>query len=133
MNIEKIKQTILYLFAIGLSLSILFYIVLGVWIGHETRSLCDDAQGEYAGDCVEALIALLEDESRGYKARNRAVWSLGQFGDGRALPALQKYYTGEIPDREPLDETLSQYELKKAINLVEGGTNIAAFIWRQSL
>jgi hypothetical protein len=74
----------------------------------------------------------LEDENRSFKARNSAIWALGQFGDSRALPVLEKYYTGNIPDREPLNGTISQYELKKAIKLAKGGTNISAFIWRTS-
>jgi len=55
---------------------------------------------------------------------------LGQLGDNRTLPVLQSYYTGDIPEREPLDKTISQYELKKAINLTSGGFNMSAIIWR---
>jgi hypothetical protein len=46
------------------------------------------------------------------------------------LPVLEKYYTGDIPDREPLDRMISQYELKKAIDLASGGTNVASLLWR---
>jgi hypothetical protein len=56
--------------------------------------------------------------------RNSAIWALGQLGDGRALPALERYYMGIIPDREPFDEMISQYELNKALHLAKGGTNI---------
>jgi hypothetical protein len=55
---------------------------------------------------------------------------LGQYGDNRALPALQNYYTGDIPEKEPLDKMISQYELKKAIKLAKGGLNITALFWR---
>jgi hypothetical protein len=58
---------------------------------------------------------------------------LGEFGGSRALPVLQKYYTGNIPDREPLDEMISQYELKKAIELASGGPNITAWLWREEI
>ncbi|MGI6278754.1 MAG: HEAT repeat domain-containing protein [Patescibacteria group bacterium] len=137
MKTKNIKQGIFYLAAIGFSILLLFFFITASWIGHEAKSLCREAQSEYGKDlsvdredCVEALIALLEDESRGFRARNRAIWGLGQFGDSRALPVLEKYYTGDIPDREPLDKTISQYELEKAITLVSGGTNIAAWVWR---
>lgn len=132
MKIKKIKQTIFYLAAVGLSIFLLLFFIGGVWIGYDVKDTCKDAQAAYGGDCVEALTSLLEDESRSYRARNSAIWALGQFGDSRALSVLEKYFTGDIPDREPLNETISQYELKKAINLASGGVNISAFIWRNS-
>jgi HEAT repeat protein len=76
------------------------------------------------------LISLLKDENKGFRERNDAVWALGQLGDSRALPVLRKFYTGDIPEVELLDGVISQYELKKAINLTSGGVNISAFIWR---
>jgi hypothetical protein len=55
---------------------------------------------------------------------------LGELGDSRALPTLKSLYTGNIPERESLYKTISQYELKKAIALTSGEPNITAFIWR---
>ena len=138
MIIKMIKEKLFYLFAIGLSIFLLFFFITDVWIGHEAKRLCQEAKWEYGktdlpagkAGCVEALIATLDDEHQGYRTRNHAIWALGQFGDSRALPVLQKYYTGNIPDREPLDETISQYELKKAVNLANGGLNITAWAWR---
>jgi hypothetical protein len=46
------------------------------------------------------------------------------------MPVLKNLYTGDIPERESLYKTISQYELKKAINLTGGGLNISAFVWR---
>ncbi len=133
MKLKNIKQTVFYLAAIGFSIFLLTFFITGVWIGYSAKDTCKEAQSEYGGDCVEALTSLLEDENRSYQARNNAIWALGQFGDSRALPVLEKYYTGNIPDREPLNKTISQYELKKAINLTSGGINITAFIWRNSI
>lgn len=131
MKIKKTKETLAYLFAIGISIFVLFFIITNVWIGYEAKKICQEARWEYKKtDCVEALIDTLDDENQGYRTRNHAIWALGQFGDSRALPVLQKYYTGDIPDREPLDDMISQYELKKAINLANGGLNITAFLWR---
>ena len=109
---------------------LLFFVIICIWIGRDAKSRCQQAKGEYGGDCVEALIALLNDESKGFRARNSAIWALGQLGDSRALPVLQGYYTGNIPPKEPLDKTISQYELKKAINLTSGGFNATAIFWR---
>ncbi len=131
MKIKSIKEKFIYILAVGVSIFLLMFFIVGVWIGHEAKNLCQNAKWQYNNpDCIEALITQLDDENQGYRHRNHAIWALGQFGDARALPVLKKYYTGEIPDREPLDEMISQYELKKAINLVEGGTNLSAVIWR---
>lgn len=116
--------------AIGISIVFLFFFICCAWIGYEAKSLCREAKYEYGGDCVSSLIKTLNDENKDYKKRNDAIWALGQFGDKKALPALQSYYTGNIPPREPLRKMLSQYELKKAIKLVQGEPNITASFWR---
>lgn len=129
--IRGVKKNIVYLVIIGGTIFLLAFIIGGILIGYEAKRLCQEAKWEYhQDDCVEALMAQLDDKNQGYRTRNHSIWALGQFGDKRALTILEKYYSGNIPDRDPLDETISQYELKKAINLVNGGTNIAAWIWR---
>jgi hypothetical protein len=130
MKIKAIKEKLFYIAAIGISIFLLFFFISCVWIGYDVKNMCQNAEREYSGDCVEALMTQLEDENRGFRARNDAIWALGQLGDRRALPVLQSYYTGKIPDKEPLDKTISQYELKKAVNLTGGGFNISALIWR---
>lgn len=129
----KIKQKLFYIGAVGVSIFLLFFIITCLWIGYEVKNQCQSAKREYGNDCVEALITLLNDENKGFRARNSAIWTLGQLGDGRALPILQGYYTDNIPPRESLDKSISQYELKKAINLTGGGFNITSFIWRNGL
>ena len=133
MKINTIKEKLFYAVAIGISIFLLFFFIGCAWIGYEAKTLCQNAKWEYGGDCVEALITQLKDEHQGFRTRNHAIWALGQLGDPRALSVLESYYTGNIPDREPLDEMVSQYELKKAVDLAKGGTNITAFIWRWTL
>ncbi len=130
MKKNKIIQTFLFLTAVGISIFLLFFIITCTWIGFEAKSLCQDAQRQYGQDCVMSLISLLDDEKQSYKAKNSAIWALGEMGDRRALPILKKYYTGIIPARESLYKTISQYELKKAIRLADGGPNITAIFWR---
>lgn len=130
MKFKTIKEKLFYTFAVGSSIFLLCFFIGSVWIGYEAKSLCQNAKWQYGGDCVEALIDQLNDKNQGFRARNHAIWALGQLGGSRALPVLQSYYTGNIPSREPLDEVISQYELKKAVNLTRGGANITAFIWR---
>jgi len=133
MKIKNIKQKLFYVVVIGISIFLLFFFIACSWIGYEAKTQCQNAKREYGGDCVESLVSLLKDKKNNFRSRNDAIWTLGQIGDERALPVLQSFYTGNIPDREPLDKTISQYELKKAIELASGGTNITAFIWRGML
>jgi len=130
MKLNAIKEQFGYVVAIGTSIALLFFFIGSVWIGYEAKSLCQNAIWQYGGDCVEALIDELHDDHQGFRTRNHAIWALGQLGDDRAVPALKRYYTGNIPSREPLDEMISQYELKKALNLASGGPNSTAIIWR---
>ncbi|MBU0569394.1 HEAT repeat domain-containing protein [Patescibacteria group bacterium] len=135
----SIKKTVLTILGIGFFLFIASYIITSIWIGNSVKENCMLAQGKYGGDlpaqagCVEALSKHLEDETAPFGERNSAIWSLGQLGDPKALPVLEKYYTGNIPDREPWNGIISQYELKKTINLASGGLNITHFLWRNSL
>ncbi len=130
MRVKELKLQLIYAGAIGVGLLLLFIFIANVWIGHEAKNLCQNAKWQYGGDCVTALMAQLDDEHQGFRARNHAIWALGELGDSRALPLLEKYYTGVIPDREPLDETISQYELEKALKLARGGFNMTAWAWR---
>lgn len=132
-RMKKIAGALYFIAAISMSIGVLFFFIICTWIGYEVKSACRNAGREYGGDCVTAQSKLLSDENRGYWARNQAIWVLGQLGDRRALPVLEGYYTGNIPDREPLDTVISQYELKKAIALAGGAKNIPAIFWRHGI
>lgn len=129
MKIKIIKEKLFYIVAIGISIFLLFFFITSVWIGYEVKNLCQNAKWQYSGNCTDALIAQLKDEHRGFKARNDAIWALGQIGNTSALPTLKSFYTGNIPLREPLNKSISQYELKKAIRLMSGEKNISAIFW----
>lgn len=130
MQIKKLKSTLFFASAIAASVFLLFFVVTCTWIGYDVKNQCQQAKTKYGGDCVEALTSLLTDENQGFRARNSAIWALGQYGDNRALSVLQSYYTGNIPPRESFDKTISQYELKKTIKLASGGFNATAIFWR---
>ena len=134
MKIKNLKNKFLYLIAVGISIFVLFFVITCTWIGFDIKQKCFETKKEYGKDnCTEAMIEQLNDENKGFRARNSAIWALGQLGDSRALTVLQKYYTRDIPNREPIDGVISQYELKKAINLTSGGVNITAVFWRYGL
>ena len=115
---------------LGVGMLVLFFVLVGILTGSDVRKRCKMAEERYGGDCVEALLALAGDEGALYEEKNSAIWALGQLGDKRALPILEKMYTGAVPDREPWKKMISQYELGKAIKLLRGGANIGAFVWR---
>ena len=130
---NKFLAKILYLGAISASIGMLFFVVTCTLIGYDVKDQCADAKAAYGGECVEALIVLMDDENKSFRSKNSAIWALGQLGDARGLPILKKYYTGEIPEREPQDKGISQYELKKAIKLAEGGLNLTVWAWRRDI
>ncbi len=94
------------------------FVGLGAWIQVTAREMGTTAQKEFGGDRVEALMAFVQSDRHALSERNRAVWALGQLRDPRALPVLQKYYTGEPCDHA---RYLCQAELKKAIDLLKPG------------
>lgn len=129
-NSRRLLRLAGYIAAVGVCILLLFFVIGVTWIGLDVKSQCAAAQSDYGGDCVEALVSLVEDESRGYRNRNNAIWALGQLGDSRSHKVLQGLYTGVIPPREPLDQGISQYELRKAVDLTGGGQNPLAMFWR---
>ncbi len=132
MKVRNLKRLFFYSVAAIFVVFLLFFLITCIQIGSDAKDQCQKAKAKYDGNCTQALIDLLNDENQSFKARNSAIWALGQLGDNRALPVLQNYYAGNIPAREPINEVISQRELKKAINLTSGGFNITAIFWRTS-
>lgn len=128
---KRLIQWGLYWLVLGVGFFVLIFLITSTWIGVSVKQRCTRAEGKYGGDCVEAMVELVQDEEESYRERNYAIWALGQLGDKRALPVLEGKYTGVIPEREPYDEGISQYELKKAIKWMSGGVNISAMVWRK--
>jgi hypothetical protein len=86
-----------------------------------------EATQQYPGDRVEALMTYVNSENHSFRQRNHAVWALGQIGDERALPTLEKWYTGQPCDH---DNCLCQRELGRAIKLCKGAFNATAWLPR---
>ena len=132
MNIfKKIDKNLIgYVIGVGILLFVFVVLITFTQIGYDVKKRCEFAQGEYGGECVDALMRQIADESTDY-GKNDAIWAIGQLGDKRAVSFLKKYDTGEkLPDREPWNNGISQYELRKAIKLLENGFNASAFVWR---
>ncbi len=124
-NMSYIKKIAMILVAAALLifLSGIFVIYL------EVRSTCKAAMEKFGGSCQSALIAVLEDPSVAPKEKNDAIWALGQMADPTSLPALEKIWSGKVPEgREPLDEVVSQYEIEKAMRWMKQG-NITSWMY----
>jgi hypothetical protein len=111
---------------ISIVVLLIAYLVLGWRIGLAVESISRAATNVHPGDRVEALIAYASCEAHSLRERNRAIWALGQLGDERALPFLDSL-DGGVCDH---DHRLCQREIRKAIKLCEGATNVAAVVWR---
>jgi hypothetical protein len=124
-RVSRVKRDLLVAALFGLAAAVLVFGLgcLGIYKG--IRDISGEASAIYGGDKIEALIAYVDDEGRGLSQRNRAVWALGQLGDERALPVLEKYYTGEPCDHARF---LCQDELRKSIRKCRGGVNVTSWV-----
>jgi hypothetical protein len=120
------QPTRIWQYVIGGALAVAA-LLIGGWgylhlsIQDEVERFSAQAQRDFptSGDEVEALLVYMQSGEHSLRARNLAVWTLGQLRDPRALPALEAAYTGGECNH---DLHLCQRELKKAIDLCRGET-----------
>ncbi len=124
------KRSARRLLGLGALFLAILFIATGASIGRSVKEECDRAQSLYDGQCVDALIEKVSDPSV-TRGKNQSIWALGQLGDEKTLPFLRSLDDGQpLPEKESWDEGISQYELRKAVRLIESGRNLTAFIWR---
>lgn len=115
----------------GILIFLVLFLIVYIWacwnISSAVKRISAQATQEYLGDRVEALIAYMQSEKHSLRNRNRAIWALGQIGDVRALPVLEKFYMGEPCNH---DKYLCQRELRKAIEMCKGGLNLCSWVSR---
>jgi len=123
------RTAILILPALCLTSAFLLLLALH-HISTQVRAACSEAASEFDGDCVEALAAYVESEHHTYQERNHAIWALGEIGDRRALPTLERLLGGELSG-SPCDTSrgICRYSVEKAIELCRG-LNIVQGSWR---
>ena len=121
MNIRLSKKSVLVSLTVLLVFCLCGFIGLRYLIQSSLDDLCATAQAAHphSGNSVASLIDYVESESHTLSQRNSAVWALGQLRNPKALPALEKAYTGNPSDHKT---ALCQYELEKAIRLCKGET-----------
>lgn len=116
--------------AIVLAGFLIFFTVTMIIIHNSVSSHCTSFMDEYGGDCVEASISALNSDNKTIREKNTAIYVLGQLADKRALPHLKSIYRGVPDHKEPLDEVISQYEIRKAIKWCEDG-NLTHFMYKR--
>jgi hypothetical protein len=114
----------------GVGLLTLLVLVLAGIIGSIRSGLqrfSDDAVTRFPGDRVEALMQLVDCDTCSLEDRNHAVWALGQMPEERAIPVLRKHFDGKACTHST---RLCQYELRKAIRMVDTRQERDGPVWR---
>lgn len=125
---EYLIKFLLYGIPSGIVLLVIAY-GLACWsIGAGVKSISEEALSIFPGDTIASLMKYVDSEENDPQKRNRAVWALGQLGDPKALPVLEKLYTGKPCDHSRF---LCQHELEKAIKACRGSWNIGRWTWRR--
>ena len=119
------KWTIRIFAGLFVVLFVLFW-TAEILIGLGVREFSQIAQDQFPSDRVSALMQMVDCESCAMADRNHAVWALGQLADPRALPVLEKHFTGNPCDHF---NRVCQSELQKALRLVRSGYNTEALFW----
>jgi len=125
-----LRKIILYGLPIGFTVLFVLFLLSLHWISSDVRAICKKAQQPFEGDCVESLVDYLDSDNLSFKEKNQVIWALGEIGDKRALPVLQKLYTGENC-KKPCDTSkyICQYGIEKAIRGCKG-FNVVRYMWR---
>jgi len=122
-----LKRALLYGALICFTLLFVGYMWICFSIRSSVKEISAQAVTEYPGDRVDALMTYVESANHSLRQRKRAVWALGQIGDSRALPTLEKFRTGKPCDHS---SRLCQHELAKAIKACSGAFNATAWLPR---
>lgn len=99
-------------------------------IFRDVKATCLKAQGEYGANCVDSLIKYVQSDKNSFRARNSAIWALGQIADKKALPLLYEL-NKSLPKQEKCsyDQYLCKREVQKAIRWCEKG-NVTSWMYR---
>ncbi|MGB2864534.1 MAG: hypothetical protein WBC05_14495 [Sedimentisphaerales bacterium] len=122
-----VRKVLVYGTLSCLAFLLVAFVMLWWSLSSSIKEISAEATQQYPGDRVEALITYVNSENHSLRQRNRAVWALGQIGDDRALPVLEKSYTGGPCDH---DNLLCQRELQKAIKKCKSSFNATAWLPR---
>ena len=103
------------------------YALLSVERARAIDALCANAEAEFDGSQIDALVSYLNSETTSLSDKNRTIWVLGELRDDRALPALLALSGSDTCDH---DRYVCQYEIEKAIEKIQGKT-LNPFFWQR--
>ena len=125
--LKRVSKIASWILAIVAGILIVAYLGVSIMIAWGINKESRSAMARFAGDRIEALMALVDCQNCRLEDRNHAVWALGQLRDSRALAVLYKYRTGKPCDHS---RQICQYEISKAIRWTEGNSYVLPQIWR---
>jgi hypothetical protein len=127
---STLEKTIIIGLPIGFLILAAILAVSFFSIFSSVKSICTEAQQEFGGDSVEALMSFVESDKFSYRKKNKAIWALGQIGDPRAIPLLEKLHTGEVQE-PPYDSSrgIVQYTVKKALKQCRGEFSLTRWMY----
>jgi hypothetical protein len=117
------KRKLVILSASLLTLLILGFLAIWIWIDFDVKKNINIAKEKYPGTAEDALIAYLLDPTNSPNDRSSvAIWTLGQIHSEKALPILKELYKND-PEGKTChgkhEYVLCQYEIYKAIKAEE--------------
>lgn len=114
------KKVILIFSGILLTLLLLGYVGVYIWIDVAVKNNIKVAKVKYSGNAEDALIDYLLDTTNSPRDRSYiAIWTLGQIHSEKAISVLNGLYKND-PEGKTCkgkhDSVLCQYEIYKALN-----------------
>jgi hypothetical protein len=117
------KKKLLILSAAIVTMAVLGFFALYIWIDADVRKNIKTAKEKYSGNAEDALVAYLLDTTNTYQDRTSiAIWTLGQIQSQKALPILKGLYRNDPEGKTCYgrhDSVLCQYGIYKAIKAAE--------------
>jgi hypothetical protein len=117
------KRKLIILSASLITLLILGFLAIYIWIDFDVKKNINYAREKYPGTAEDALIAYLLDITNSPQDRSSvAIWTLGQIHSQKALPILKGLYKNDPKGKTchgKHNYVLCQYEIYKAIKAEE--------------
>jgi hypothetical protein len=117
------KRKLIILSASLITLVVLGFLALYIWIDFDVKKNINYAKEKYPGTAEDALIAYLLDTTNSPQDRSSvAIWTLGQIHSQKALPILKGLYKNDPQGKTchgKHNYVLCQYEIYKAIKAEE--------------
>ncbi|UCH83053.1 MAG: hypothetical protein JSW50_11345 [Candidatus Latescibacterota bacterium] len=103
------------------------YVFLSVERAGAIKAVCVNAQADFDGCQIDALISYLNADTTSLAEKNRTIWVLGELRDDRAIPALLALSGSETCDH---GQYVCQYEIHKALKKIRGEA-LNPFFWQR--